>query len=65
MTAPQAAQDFYLTFSDSSTGGLVSSKDKGSRRLFTNKLLPKSENHEIRSQEQPTGLISMTASFTA
>jgi hypothetical protein len=46
MTTPRAAQGFYYAFSDSSTGGLVSGKGKGSRRLSTDELLSEFKNHK-------------------
>jgi hypothetical protein len=39
MSLPPAAQNFFLSFSDGSAGGLVSGKGKGGRLLSIHELL--------------------------
>jgi hypothetical protein len=72
MSPSQAAQDFYRTFSNSSSaGGLVSGKGKEDRQLSFHELLCEFKNHkkgarklnEEICRERLTALISVTVSF--
>jgi len=71
MSVPQAAQNFYRSFSDSNAGGLVSGKGKGGRQLSIHELLSEFKNHKTRPRnlheeiypKRLTALVSVTVSF--